>query len=257
MVGPEARDGMRKGVLRAHIDRIRPSVLVLLLPSRFVHEDGNDPKKYYYNPKDMEDALGETLDTLKKLQPAPTSPIKSLPVYLVVNKCDRELEELYEGQGADKKEEQLLELNNVLRSRVFDLRPYLDAQPYLDTQPNRARLRLRNDANLTNVAVRRLLLDTFARWEPLIDKLREQGFTNVCLAFTCSLPREYPAQPASGAEKLLRQCQSVSGVEALWRHLLQHTVPLFSKALKKHATQMFVSDLRDNANRVTALLSSQ
>ena len=216
--------GMFHGVLEANVERLRPSVVVVLLPP-----DGPDDNS------ELEYALERTLHGISRQRRT-----TSLPIYIVVNKSDELLKALRD-DGAD--EGLLTDLRKELHDKAFELGHYLDdsggEQGAADADT--VLRKLLNDPDLTtNVAVRELVVRVLEKYKSLVVLLRLKGFVNVTLVFTCSLPMNDNPE-----NRLLNV-----GVNAFWKHLWVSSCPLFSEALRRWSKETFVENLRSNSVKV-------
>ena len=219
-VGENTKRGrMYENVASAHIERLHPSILVMLLPP-----DPSDDSEV--------EALRHTLQELSRKCGTTTS----LPIYLVVNKSDLLLEQLQE-DGADDR--LLAGLGEALNFNAFELGRYLEGAGTADT----ARRNLLDDLSLKdNVAVRELIARMFKKYESLMALLQQKKFLNVTLVFTCSLP-------------VNDETKRRLGVNAFWKHLWISSCPLFSKALQYQGKQTFVENVKKNSTKIANLFS--
>lgn len=245
------RSAARRGAeyfdyLPLQIQRLRPSVLALMLGCKSNHQ--NEEDSHFHNGIERSvQSISKILEEnrLKQRTLGNISVdakldelIASYPVYVIQNQADKMIELLRRRQGGNlsKEIEQIEEgyradLARKLSHQSFFLGPYFENVKTIDD----AMRALRSDSSLGfgDPAVRDLVIGTCEDRRLFFDILRGAGFRNVNLVFVSSLPKEM-AEPHS---------QHV-GVEAFWRHLWTESTKLFSEALEKKAQRFLVDDLK-------------
>ena len=253
VMGPRARrDGDRSGHLRAHIARLRPSSLLLMLSPELSEGDGTGGVA---DRSDVIQGLERALRYLTELEYlANPEHREAFPVYLVMNKTDLLFDE-YRNRGGD--EGRLGKLSEQLRKGAFRLYDYLAASGNArggggdvgrteNADAAAVLSNLSDDPTLAeDVAVRKLVGRVLRDWRGLVEPLGREGFWNATLVFTCG--------HAMGASQSGMMDQL--GVSAFWeRFSSQDMTGLFAPGLKKYAARVFVDDLKDNLRAVEGLM---
>ena len=241
VMGAQAqRDGARFPELPAHIERLRPTLLAVML-----EPFGQRTAARAAEETDVIHGLTRTVEELRQLgHLASADQRRAFPVYLVVNKSDRILERLAAAEGAD--ESRVRAAGEDLGRKAFPLFGYFTAREGKGPcRTDEALRNLRHDPGLTaNATTRVLVTATLRYWTKILEMLQDNGFQNITLVFSSS----------KRAERGDASTSSTLGVNAFWRHLWGESAPLFSGALTNYARSVFVDELREDAAGVVGLL---
>ena len=234
-MGHRARKGGPfHGDLPRHVERIRPSILLVMTCPRVPDGRPDDEAGKH----DVEEGLRRTLQKLSAIGVG-----SDIPIYIIVNKTDE-----HARLSRDAADASVRSVFDALSVSTFELGPYFfDAEGKAVVSDTGQVLRnMLYDPDLTRgmppatgVAVRELIRDVFRDCEGLFEQLRSRKFLNVALTFSDSRP-----VGDDGGDRL--------GVAAFWSHLWTRVAGTFKEPLRVRARE-FVENLRENVKRVGQL----